>query len=153
MNAAKKKKVTKKKCLKKILTKNKNKESPTHKILKGKFNGFDIEEEEKEYNCKKKHAWCKSVSRQLRLEHKEQLRKNGPPVPGEILTFPSARLTTKNCKHCFLINGTGQDKYHNKSFVGYLLTMVSWKFQQKKMSFNMNNFKPKKIHLFFILSH
>jgi hypothetical protein len=48
--------------LKKIPTKVKDKQSPTSKLSKGKFNGFETEEKEKEYNCKKKHAWYKSIS-------------------------------------------------------------------------------------------
>jgi hypothetical protein len=102
MNATKKNKEAKK-LSKKIPTKIKDsKQSPTCKLSTGKFNRFNTEEEEKEYNCKTKHAWYKSNSRKLRLEHEEGLRiLNGHPVPGEILTYPTARLATKNCKHCF----------------------------------------------------
>jgi hypothetical protein len=39
--------------LKKIPTKVEDKKSPTPKLSKGKFNGFETEEEEKEYNHKK----------------------------------------------------------------------------------------------------
>jgi hypothetical protein len=48
-----------------------SKQSPTHRLLKRKFNGFETEKEEKEYNHKKKLAWYKSISRKLRLEHEE----------------------------------------------------------------------------------
>jgi hypothetical protein len=100
------------------------------------------EDDEFEKNRIKKRRWAKAVSKRLRLEHEERLRiHRGPPVPGEILTSPPERVSTKNCKHCFSIDGSGKDKCHNKAFGTYILTMVSWKFQQKKMSFNMNDIK------------
>ncbi len=92
-----------------------------------------IELSEFEKNRIKKRKWAKAVSKRLRLEHEERVRiLRGPPVPGEILTSPPEQVSTKNCKHCFSIDGTGKDKCHNKAFGTYMLTMVSWKFQQQK---------------------
>jgi hypothetical protein len=95
MNAAKKKKTTKKK-IAKIPSKKEN-SSPKHKTLKGRFNGFKTEEAEKEYNHKIKAIWYQYVSRELRLKHEERLKIKKDPL--FLLKFLIARLTTKNCKY------------------------------------------------------